>query len=64
MKNDKLVEVCTETVEKVKLGKATLAEIENRYKCSSCTLFIVLVIVVFTICAGIGTYFLLQLVFG
>ena len=54
---DKLVEVCTETVEKVKLAKITLAENENRYKYSSCTLYIVVMIVVFTICAGIGTYF-------
>ena len=54
---DKLVEECTETVEEVKLAKITLAENENKYKCSSCTLYIVLMIVVFTICARIGTYF-------
>ena len=49
----------------MKLAKITLAENENRCKCSSCTLYIVLMIVVFTICtgigfticAGIGTYF-------
>ena len=32
-------------------------ENENRYKWSSCTLYIVLMIVVFTICVRIGTYF-------
>ena len=32
-----LIEECTETVEKVKLAKTTLAENENSYKCSSCT---------------------------
>ena len=52
-----LIEECTETVEEVKLAKITLAENENKYKCSSCTLYIVLMIVVFTIYAGIGTYF-------
>ena len=53
----KLVEECTETVEEKNLAKITLAENENKYKCSSCMLYIVLMIVVFTICAGIGTYF-------
>ena len=52
-----LFEECAETVEEVKLAKITLAENENKYKCSSCTLYIVLMIVVFTIWAGIGTYF-------
>ena len=60
-----LVDECAETVEEVKLAKITLAENENSYKCSSCTVYIVLMIVVFTICVGISTcFFLLQLVFG
>ena len=54
---DVLVDECAETVEEVKLAKIILAENENKYKCSSWTLYIVLMIVVFTICAGIGTYF-------
>ena len=54
---NKLVNECTETVEEVKLAKITLAENENRYKCTSCTVYIVLMIVVFTICVGITTYF-------
>ena len=35
---DKLVEECTETNNKVKLGKITLAENENKHKRSSCAL--------------------------
>ena len=54
---DKLDYECAETVEEVKIAKITLTENENMCKCSSCTLYIVLMIVVFTICAGIGTYF-------
>ena len=41
---DKLVDECTETVEEVKLAYITLVEIENSYKCSSCTVYIVLMI--------------------
>ena len=54
---DKLVDECTETVEEVKLAKITLAENENSYNCSSCAVYILLMIVVFTICAGISAYF-------
>ena len=54
---DQIVEECAETVEEVKLAKTTLAENEYKYKSSSYTLYIVSMIVVFTICVGIGTYF-------
>ena len=55
---DKLVDECTETVEEVKLAKITLAENENSYKCSSCTVYIVLFWIFFTINVGrIGAYF-------
>ena len=55
---NKLVEECTETVEEVKLAKITLAENENSYKCSSCTVYIVLFWIFFTInVGGIGAYF-------
>ena len=54
---DKLVDECAETVEEVKLAKITLAENENKYKCKSCTLYIVLFSIRFTINVGIGTYF-------
>ena len=52
----KLVDECPETIEEVKLAKITLAENENRYKCSSCTLYIVLFSTDFTINVGIVTY--------
>ena len=54
---DKLVDECTETVEEVKLAKITLDENEIIYKCNSCTFYIVLMIVVFTIRTGISAYF-------
>ena len=37
-----LIEECTETVDEVRLGKIILAENESSCKCSSCTVFIVL----------------------
>ena len=51
---DKLVDECAETAEEVKLAKITLAENENKYKCSS---HIVFFSIIFTINIGIGTYF-------
>ena len=62
---DKLVEECTETVEEVKLAKITFAKNENKYKSSSCTLYIVLMTVVFyNLCQNWYLFCLLQLVFG
>ena len=56
---DKLVEEWGETVKEVsKLAKIALAEHESRGGCSSCTLYIVLISVLFTIIVGIGSYFL------
>ena len=54
---DKQVEECTETNNQVKLDNITLSENENKYKCSSCTLYIVLFSIVFLIKVGISTYF-------
>ena len=54
---DKLVDECSETVEEVKLAKTTLAQNKNMYKCVSCTLYIVLFSIIFTINVGIATYF-------
>ena len=54
---DKLVEECTETNNEVKLIKITLGKNENKHKCSSCTLYIVLFSIIFTINVGIGIYF-------
>ena len=51
----KLVEECTENVEKAKIAEVTLTE--NINKCSSCTLYIVLFSIIFTINIGIATYF-------
>ena len=55
---DKVVEECTQTVKEVKLAKITSAENENKLKCSSYTLYIVLFSIVFTINVGIGSCFL------
>ena len=55
---DKVVEECTQTVKEVKLAKITSAENENKHKCSSYTLYIVLFSIVFTINVGIGSCFL------
>ena len=52
---DKLVEECTETNDKVELAKITSAENENKHKHSSCTLYIVLFSIIFTVNIGIGT---------
>ena len=54
---DKLVDECAETVEEVKLAKITLAKNENKYKCNSCMLYVVLFLILFTIKDGIATYF-------
>ena len=42
---------------KKKEAKITLAEDENKHKCSSCTLHIALFSIIFTINVGIDTYF-------
>ena len=54
-----LIEECTETVEEVQLAKINLAENENSYKCSSCTVYTVLFCIFFTInVGGISAYFI------
>ena len=55
---DKLVEECTENMEETRLVKKTLAKNENKYKCNSCTVYIVLFSIIFTINIGIGIYFI------
>ena len=47
-----------ETVEEVELAKITLSKNENKYKCNSCTLYVVLFSILFPINVGIGTYFI------
>ena len=55
---NKLIDECTETIDEVKLANITLAENENSYyKCSSCKVNIVFMIVLFTIFTGITIYF-------
>ena len=48
---DKLIEERTENIDKIEIAS------ENEYTCSSCTLYIVLFSIVFTINVGIGIYF-------
>ena len=59
---DKLIDECTETIEEVKLANTTIFENENENEygsCerSSCRVYIVFMIVVFTIFIGITIYF-------
>ena len=54
---DKLVDECNETVDEVKLTKITLGENENSYKCSSCTVYILLFWIRFTISIVIAICF-------
>ena len=54
---DKLVDECTENIEETRLVEKTSAKNENKHKCSSCTLYIVLFSIIFTINIGIGIYF-------
>ena len=59
---DKLVEECSEIIDEVKIAKITSIELdstEDENKCkSSCTIYVVLIMIIFTICIGIGTYFI------
>ena len=50
---NKLVAECTENIEEIRLVDITQAKNENKHKCSSCTLFIVLFSIFFTINVGI-----------
>ena len=54
---DKLVEECTENIEETRLVEKTSAKNKNKHKCSSCTLYIVLFSIIFTINIGIGICF-------
>ena len=54
---DKLNDECTETIEEVKLAKITLTENENENKYSSSKVYIVFMIVIFTIFNGITNCF-------
>ena len=64
---DELVEECSEIIDEVKVTKITLMELhstklysaKDESKCeSSCTIYVFLIAKIFTICIGIGTYFI------
>ena len=58
---DKLVEECTEKVEEAKLAEINLKELHSaeheKVRKSSCTIYVVLIAIIFTINIIIGTYF-------
>ena len=53
---DELIDECTETIEETKLVNITFTENENNYECGSCIVYIVLMIVAFTIFTEITVY--------
>ena len=53
---DKLIDECTETIEKTKLVNITFNENENNYKHNSCRVYIVLMIIFLTIFTVIIVY--------
>ena len=53
-----VIEECTENIEEVKLAKITSTKDKNKHKYSFCTLYIVLISVIFTVNTGIGSNFL------
>ena len=53
---DKLIDECIETIEETKLVNITFTENKNNYECGSCIVYIVLMIVAFTIFTGITVY--------
>ena len=54
---DKLIEECTESIDEVKIATMDLFERGNDCK-FLCTVYIVLIVIVFTIIIGIGTCFI------
>ena len=54
---DRLIEECTKNIEEARLVEKTIAKNENKHKYSSCTLYIVLFSIIFTINVEIGIYF-------
>ena len=53
---DELIGECTETIRETKLVNKTFTKNENNYECGSCIVYIVLMIVAFTIFTGITVY--------
>ena len=54
---EELVEECTKTIDGVKIAGIALFELENECK-FSCTIYVVLIAIIFTVRIGIGTYFI------
>ena len=54
--SDKLIDECTETIKEVKLAEITPSENNNNYEYNSCRVYIILMIVVFTIFTWITVY--------
>ena len=52
----KLIDECIETIEETKLVNITFTENENNYECNSCIVYIVLMMVAFTIFTAINAY--------
>ena len=55
---NKLFENCTENIEEARLADAASIKNQNKHKCSSCTVYVVLFSIFFTINAGIDSYLL------
>ena len=53
---DKLIDECIETIEETKLVNITFTENENNYECGSGIVYIVLMIVAFTIFTAVTVY--------
>ena len=53
---NKLIDECTETIEETKLVNIIFTENENDYEHNSCKVYIVLMIIDFTIFTGITVY--------
>ena len=54
---DKLIEECNENIDELKIAGMALFKRRNECK-SSCTIYVVIIAIVFAICIGIGTYFI------
>ena len=53
---DKIIDECAETIDETKLANITFTENENNYQCGSCIVYIVLMIVAFTVSTGITVH--------
>ena len=54
---DKLAEKYTKNIDEAEITEVSLYRNKSKHKCSSCTLYIVIFSIIFTINIAIGTYF-------